>query len=180
MYLYKHKHNASSTTTTTTTTPDASTVTVRFGGGGGGAGSEWWWSRGWAEELRPYYTMRCLTGDFISPRVFHFTSRFSSRFRYQHVGIQNASENARKIKNASPTRDNVTILHYALGKNASQLLFGRVLVAFWSRFGHKHCQNANPTHSVIRPLKLSDPADPFSDLGPLVPCTRPDLRHFVR
>ena len=127
--------------------------------------------------------MRCLTGVFISPRVFHFTSRFT----YQHVGIQNARENerktrenARKIKNASPTRDNVSILHYALGKNASQLRFScvlvafwsgfgrvlvgfwsgfdRVLVAFWSRlvafwscFGHKHCQNANPTHSVIRP-----------------------------
>ena len=39
-------------------------------------------------------------------------------------------KNARKIKNASPTRDNVSILHYALGKNASQLRFGRVLVAF--------------------------------------------------
>ena len=84
--------------------------------------------------------MGCLTGVFISPRVFHFTSRFtsrfSSRFRYQHVGIQNARENARKtrekreknarkIKNASPTRDNVSILHYTLG-------LGRVLVAFWS------------------------------------------------
>ena len=44
-------------------------------------------------------------------------------------------KNARKIKNASPTRDNVSILHYALGKNASQLRFGRILVAFWSRFG---------------------------------------------
>ena len=41
-----------------------------------------------------------------------------------------------------------------LGKNASQLRFGRVLVMFWSRFGHKHCQNANPTHSVIRPLDI--------------------------
>ena len=42
-------------------------------------------------------------------------------------------KNARKIKNASPTRDNVSILHYALGKNASHV--GRVLIAFWSRFG---------------------------------------------
>ena len=72
--------------------------------------------------------MRCLTGVFIPPRVFPFTSRFSSRFRYQHVGTQNARENARKINNASPTRDNVSILHYALGKNASQLRFGHVLV----------------------------------------------------
>ena len=46
--------------------------------------------------------MRGLTGVFISPSVFHFTSRFTSRFsfrfRYQHVGIQNASENARKTR----------------------------------------------------------------------------------
>ena len=51
-------------------------------------------------------------------------------------------------------RDNVSLLHYALGKNASQLRFGRVLVMFWSHFGHKHCQNTNPTHSVIRPLEM--------------------------
>ena len=57
-------------------------------------------------------------------------------------------KNARKIKNASPTRDNVSILHYALGENgrfwclfckresvAFWSRFGRVLVAFWSRFG---------------------------------------------
>ena len=73
-------------------------------------------------------------------------------------------KNARKIKNASPTRDNVSLLHYALGKNASQVAFwsrfGRVLVMFWSRFGHKHCQNANPTHSVIRPLD-SCPSHPM-------------------
>ena len=35
--------------------------------------------------------------------------------------------------------ENVSILHYALGNNVSQLRFGRifchVLVAFWSRFG---------------------------------------------
>ena len=64
-------------------------------------------------------------------------------------------KNARKIKNASPTQDNVSILHYALGKNASQLRFGCVLVVFWSRFGHKHCQNANPTHSVIGPIEYN-------------------------
>ena len=38
-----------------------------------------------------------------------------------------------------------------LGKNAGQLRLGHVLVAFWSRFGHKPYQNANPTHSVIWP-----------------------------
>ena len=128
--------------------------------------------------------MHGLTGVFISPHVFHFTSRFSShvssRFRYQHVGIQNASENARKMQekreknpNASPTRDNVSILRYALGKNASQsgfacvllefcvrfaciLLafcscFARVLLVFCSCFAHKLYQNGNPTQCVIWP-----------------------------
>ena len=37
-------------------------------------------------------------------------------------------------KNASPTRDNVSILHCALGKKASQLRFSRVLLAFFARF----------------------------------------------
>ena len=103
--------------------------------------------------------MRCSTG------VFHFTSRFSfylaflsrlwSRFRYQHVGIQNASENARKMQEKreknpkSPMRENVSILHYALCKNASQSRFARVLLPFCSRLAHKLYQNANPTHSVI-------------------------------
>ena len=122
--------------------------------------------------------MRCLTGVFISPRVFPFTSRFpsrfSSRFRYQHVGIQNARENARKTrekreKNARKTREKsktraqreTMFLYYTMRwvktRGSCVLVafwsrFGRVLVAFWSRFGHKHCQNANPTHSVIRPL----------------------------
>ena len=53
------------------------------------------------------------------------------------------------MQNASLRREYVSILHYVLGKNASQLHFGRVLVAFWSHFGHKPDQNANPTHSVI-------------------------------
>ena len=34
---------------------------------------------------------------FILPHVFHFTSRFFLAFRYHCVGIQNASENARKM-----------------------------------------------------------------------------------
>ena len=49
---------------------------------------------------------------------------------------KNARKTWENIQNASPTRENVSILHYALGKNASQLRFGRVLVAVWSRFGH--------------------------------------------
>ena len=82
----------------------------------------------------------------VFPRVFPRVSDTNMPKRERK-----REKNARKFKNASPTRDNVSILHYALGKNASQLRFGRVLVAFWSRFGHKHCQNTNPTHSVIRP-----------------------------
>ena len=111
--------------------------------------------------------MRCLSGVFISPCVFHFTlrfsSRFSSHFRYQHVGIQNARENARKTREKSKTRDQrgTMFLYYTMRwvkTRVSCVLvtfwsrFGHVLVVFWSRFGHKHCQNANPTHSVIRPL----------------------------
>ena len=100
------------------------------------------------ESLRYTVTVKALLHyawsywRFISLRLFHFTSRFtlrfSSRFRYQHVSIQNASENARKMqekrKKKSKTRENVSILHYALGKNASQLRFARVLLAFCSHF----------------------------------------------
>ena len=99
--------------------------------------------------------MRRLTGVFISPRVFPFTSRFSSRFASRYMLVSKTREktrekrekNARKIKNASPTRDNVSILHYALGKNASQLRFGRVLVAFWSRFGRVLVTNIAKTQT---------------------------------
>ena len=54
-------------------------------------------------------------------------------------------QNARKIKNASPTLENVSILHYALGKNASKLRFSRVLLAFLFT-------NAIQKHSVIGAL----------------------------
>ena len=94
--------------------------------------------------------MRCLTGVFISPRVFHFTSRFSSRFssrfRYQHVGIQNARENARKTrekreknKKCEPKAGQCFYITLCVGKKRESVVFwsrfGRVLVAFWSRFG---------------------------------------------
>ena len=65
---------------------------------------------------------------------------------------EKSKKNVRKIQNASPTRENVSILHYALGKNASQLRFARVLLVFCSCFAHKPYQNTNPTHSVIWPL----------------------------
>ena len=56
-------------------------------------------------------------------------------------------KSARKIKNASPTRDNVSILHYALVKNASQLRFGHVLVAFWLCFGRVLVTNIAKTQT---------------------------------
>ena len=94
-----------------------------------------------ATFLRPYYTMRCLTGVFISPRVFPFTSRFSSRFsshfRYQHVGIQNV----RKTREKSKTRAQreTMFLYYTMRWVKTRVAFwsrfGRILVAFWSRFG---------------------------------------------
>ena len=49
---------------------------------------------------------------------------------------ENCKKNVRKIQKASPTRENVSILHYAMGKNASQLRFGCALVMFWLGFGH--------------------------------------------
>ena len=64
----------------------------------------------------------------------------------------------RKIKNASTTRDNVSILHYALGKNASQLRFTHVLLAFYSGFTRVLLAflftNANQKHSVIGALHI--------------------------
>ena len=97
----------------------------------------------------PYNTMRGLTGVFNSPRVFHFTSRFTSRFtshfRYQHVGIQNASENARKTREKSKTREKreTMYLYYTMRWVKSRVScvflafysrFTRVLLAFYSRF----------------------------------------------
>ena len=58
-------------------------------------------------------------------------------------------KNARKIPKASPTRENISILHYSLGKNVSQLRF----FPFAHVFAHKPCQNANPMHSVIWALQ---------------------------
>ena len=65
-------------------------------------------------------------------------------------------KNARKIQIASPTRENVSILHYVLGIKHEPVVFcscfACVSVAFCSRFDHKPYQNGNPTHSVIWPL----------------------------
>ena len=122
-----------------------------------------------------HFCLKALLHYALSHWRFYFTSRFSfylvfflafsSRFRYQHVGIQNAREKARKTQEKSKTRAQreTMFLYYTMRwvkTRVSCVLvvfwsrFGRVLVAFWSRFGHKHCQNANPTHSVIRPLVL--------------------------
>ena len=101
---------------------------------------------------------------FILPRVFHFSSRFPSRFRYQHVGIQNASENVRKMqqkREKNPKREKV-FLYYTMrwAKTRVSHCFAHALLAFCLRFAcvllafclhltHKLYQNANPTHSII-------------------------------
>ena len=43
-----------------------------------------------SSNLRPHYTMHCFTC------VLYVSSHFHWRFGYQHVGIQNTSENAKK------------------------------------------------------------------------------------
>ena len=109
---------------------------------------------------RPYYTMRGITGVFISPRVFHFTLRFTLHFRYQHVGIQNVSENARKTqekrKKNSKCEPNARKCFYitlCVGQKRESVAFS---LRFCSRFAHKLYQNANPTHSVIWPYDESN------------------------
>ena len=84
----------------------------------------------------------------ILPRVFPRvldTNMLVSKMRVETQ--ENGKKNARKIQNASPTRENVSILHYALGKNTSQFCFGRVLVAFWSRFGRVLVINLTKTQT---------------------------------
>ena len=76
--------------------------------------------------------MRCFTG------VFHFTSHFSSRFGYQHVGIQNASENKRKMqekRKKNPKHEPSARKCLYITLRVGQKGFGRVLVAFWLCFG---------------------------------------------
>ena len=48
----------------------------------------------------------------------------------------------KREKNARKMRENVSILHYALGKNAGQLRLSRVLVAFCSQTLTKRKTNA--------------------------------------
>ena len=89
---------------------------------------------------RPYYTM-VAPPAFLIPHAF--LSRFSRVFpRVYDTNMlvsktrvktqEKCKKNARNIQNASPTQENVSILHYTLGKNASQLRFACVLLAFWS------------------------------------------------
>ena len=78
---------------------------------------------------------------------FGFFSRFHSCFGYQHVGIKNVSENARKKQEkCKKMQENLSILHYEFGKNASLLRFSHV---FDRVFAHKPYQNTTLTHSVI-------------------------------
>ena len=77
--------------------------------------------------------MRCFTLFFlffpVFSRVFDFLSCVFTCVWYQHVSIQNASENARKTYEKNVRKLNLfPLLHYALGKNANCL-------PFFSRFG---------------------------------------------
>ena len=82
--------------------------------------------------MKEITSLKALLHYALSHWRFYFTSRFSSRFRYQHVGIQNARENARKTREKSKTRAQreTMFLYYTMRwvKNASQLRFGHVLV----------------------------------------------------
>ena len=82
----------------------------------------------------------------VFPRVYDTNMLVS---KTQVKTQEKCKKNTRKIQNASPTREDVSILLYPLGKNASQLRFARILLTFCSHFGHKPDQNANPTYSVI-------------------------------
>ena len=78
---------------------------------------------------------------FILPRVFPSvldTNMLVSKTREKY------NENARKIPKREPNSKNVSILYYALGKNASQShfacvcsCFACILLAFCLRFAHK-------------------------------------------
>ena len=58
---------------------------------------------------------------FIFPRVFPRVLDINMLVSKTQVKMrEKCNKNAKKIQNASPTRENVSILYYALGKNASQ------------------------------------------------------------
>ena len=66
----------------------------------------------------------------VSPRVLD-TDMLVSKTRVKMQ--EKCKKNARKIQNASPMRENVSTLHYALGKNASQSRFARVLLTNFTK-----------------------------------------------
>ena len=90
--------------------------------------------------------MRCSIGVFYLHAFFLRFSRplprvYDTNMLVSKTQVETREKrvrNARKIKNASPTREDVSILHYVLGKNMSQLCFfsrfSRVLFVFYSRF----------------------------------------------
>ena len=63
---------------------------------------------------------------------------------------EKCKKNARKIQNASPTRENVSILYYVLGKNVSC-----VLLAFSLHFAHKLYQLAELLTTHIQSIITS-------------------------
>ena len=107
-------------------------------------------------NLRPYYTMHCFTLVFNSrvysrvySRVFpciHDTNMFVSKTRVKTR--EKCKKNARKFKTRAQREK--MFLYYTMRWAKSRV--SCVLVAFWSRFAHKHYQNSNPLYSVIWPL----------------------------
>ena len=88
---------------------------------------------------------------FIFPCVFdlssRFFSRFFSRFLYQHVSIKNTR------KNVSPTRDNFSILHYALNKERKLLTF---FYCFMLAFLLINLTKTQPQHLNPKPIHQVD------------------------
>ena len=90
---------------------------------------------------------------------------------------EKCKKNARKIQNASPMQENVSILYYALRKNADQSRFANVLLAFCSRFARKFYQNANTTHSVIWALH---PSGMFGETSKFPPSIHKHLQNHLK
>ena len=86
---------------------------------------------------------------------------------------EKCKKNARKIQNASPMQENVSILYYALRKNADQSRFANVLLGFARKF----YQNANPTHSVIWALH---PSGMFGETSKFPPSIHEHLQNHLK
>ena len=83
------------------------------------------------------------------PSFFVFPCVFSCVFDTNMLVTktqEKRKKNSRKLPDARKMCENVSILHYMLGKNTRQLRFSHIFAPI---FAHKPYQNANPTHRVI-------------------------------